>query len=219
MKTINKITKRQKEFLEAIYSSIETEGYPPTFEDLKNKFNISSNQAIIDHLKSLEKKGFIRRDEKSARGINITQDGFNIINRPALLPQLGTSYAGTITETFTQNVWTKLSEEVKIKQDIFLVQISGDSMIEAGINNGDILVAQRMAEFIVGDIVVAQLQEGTTVKRFMTQNHAPTKFLKPENKKYDIILFKEDTKMTAKIIGKYVNQNIIPINPKTKSFI
>lgn len=203
MKTINKITKRQKEFLEAIYSSIETEGYPPTFEDLKNKLNISSNQAIIDHMKSLEKKGFIRRDEKSARGINITQEGFNIINRPVLLPQMGVSYAGSVAETFTQNLWTKLSEEIKIKQDIFLVQISGDSMIEAGINDGDILVAQRTTEFVSGDIVVAQFDEGTTVKRFMTQSHAPNKFLKPENKKYDIILFKNDTRMTAKIIGKF----------------
>jgi len=119
----------------------------------------------------------------------------------------------------TTNSWQTLSNEVKIKQDIFLVEISGDSMIEAGINNGDILVAQRSAEFTNKDIVVAQMYDGTTVKRFMLQNHSPRKFLKPENKKYDIILFKTDTKMQVRIIGKYINKNILPINPKTKSFI
>lgn len=204
MKTIAKITKRQKEFLEAIYSSIETEGYPPTFEDLKNKFNISSNQAIIDHLKCLEKKGFIKRDEKSARGINITQDGFGIISKNPLIPFGGTSYAGNTAEPFEiTGEWKKLSNEVQIKDDVFIIQISGDSMIDAGIFEGDFLIAQPRDNFVKGDIVVAEINGETTVKRFMTQDHAPTKFLKPENKKYDIILFKEDTRMTAKIIGKF----------------
>ena len=204
MRTIAKITKRQKEFLEAIYNSIETEGYPPTFEDLKHKFNISSNQAIIDHLKSLEKKGFIRRDEKSARGINITQDGFNIIDKNPLIPFGGASYAGRATESFEiTGEWKKLSKEVSIKDDVFIVQILGDSMIEAGIFDGDFLMAQPRDNFVRGDIVVAEINGQTTVKRFITQDHAPTKFLKPENKKYDIILFNEETKMTAKIIGKF----------------
>lgn len=212
------LTKRQKEFLMAIYNSLKNEGYPPTFEELRDHFKISSNQAILDHLIALEKKGLILRTE-TARGIIITQQGYDVINQPALMPLAGVSYAGSITATYQQNLWTKLSDEVKIKQDMFLVEISGDSMIEAGINNSDVLVAQRTSEFTSRDIVVAQLYEGTTVKRFMLQNHAPTKFLKPENKKYDIILFKSDTKMQAKIIGKYINGSILPINPKTKSFM
>ncbi|PIS08530.1 hypothetical protein COT76_00905, partial [Candidatus Berkelbacteria bacterium CG10_big_fil_rev_8_21_14_0_10_33_10] len=176
--------------------------------------------AIIDHLKALEKKKLIKREEGTARGIKITNYGFDILNIQPIIPHLGTSYAGAMVATFpTTNSWQTLSNEVKIKQDIFLVEISGDSMIEAGINNGDILVAQRSAEFTNKDIVVAQMYDGTTVKRFMLQNHSPRKFLKPENKKYDIILFKTDTKMQVRIIGKYINKNILPINPKTKSFI
>lgn len=213
------ITKRQKQILLVIYNSLKNEGYPPTFDDLKTKLNISSNQAIIDHLKALEKKKLIKREEGTARGIKITENGFDILNTQPIIPHLGTSYAGSMTATFpiTDN-WQTLSDEVKIKQDMFLVEISGDSMIEAGIDNGDILVAQKSAEFSNKDIVVANMQGGTTVKRFMLQNHSPRKFLKPENKKYDIILFKQDTKMQARIIGKYINQNILPINPKTKSF-
>ncbi|MBU2595439.1 repressor LexA, partial [Patescibacteria group bacterium] len=94
MKTISKITKRQKQFLEAIYSSIETEGYPPTFEDLKHKFNISSNQAVIDHLESLENKGLIKREEKSARGIKILPLGYRELGVNNLIPMEGISYAG-----------------------------------------------------------------------------------------------------------------------------
>ena len=214
------ITKRQKQILQAIYNSLKNEGYPPTFGDLKTKLDISSNQAIIDHLKALERKKLIKREEGTARGIKITENGFATLNIQPIIPHLGASYTSTMTATFpiTDN-WQTLSDEVKIKQDMFLVEISGDSMIEAGIDNGDILVAQRSAEFTNKDIVVAQMHDGTTVKRFMLQNHSPRKFLKPENKKYDIILFKTDTKMQARIIGKYINKNILPINPKTKSFI
>lgn len=217
---LRKITKRQKEILGAIYDSLQNVGYPPTFENLKDKFSISSNQAIIDHLKALEKKGLIKKEVGSARAITITKKGYDIINKPSLIASLGTSYAGTMTASFPiTDSWQTLSDEVKIKQDMFLVEISGDSMIEAGIDNGDILVAQKSAEFSNKDIVVAHLHEGTTVKRFMLQSHSPRKFLKPENKKYDIILFKPDTKMQARIIGKYINKNILPLNPKTKSFI
>lgn len=212
-------TKRQIELLNIIYRSVESEGYAPSFDELKVQLNVGSNQAVIDLLNALEAKGMVTREEGKARSIAITQNGYNTLNSPPLTPVLGRSYAGTITATYEQSLWTKLSDEVKIKQDMFLVEISGDSMIEAGINDGDLLVAQRTPEFTSRDIVVAQLHEGTTVKRFMLQNHAPRKFLKPENKKYDIILFKPETKMQARIIGKYINNTIIPINPRTKSFI
>ena len=214
-----KITPRQKEVLEFIYQSISSNGFPPTFEDFSDKFGFKSNQGIKDHLAALVKKGLIQKAEGSARSIIITQRGYDTINQPALMSNVGVSYAGSMTATYQQDLWTKLSDEVKIKQDMFLVEISGDSMVEAGINNGDVLVAQRTSEFTNRDIVVAQLYEGTTVKRFMLQDHAPTKFLKPENKKYDIILFKTDTKMQARVIGKFINENILPINPRTKSFI
>lgn len=213
------ISKRQKELLNVIYKYIKETGYPPTFEDMKKDLDLSSNQSILDLLKHLETKKAIKRDEGEARGIVITSEGYNIINQPPLIINTGTSYAGSFTATYQNNLWTQLSDEVKINQDMFLVEISGDSMIEAGINNGDILLAKRSTEFTNRDIVVVQLFEGTTVKRFMTQNHAPHKFLKPENKKYDIILFKPETKMQAKIIGKMVNGKIIPINSKTKSFL
>lgn len=77
------ITKRQKQILLAIYNSLKNEGYPPTFDDLKTKLNISSNQAIIDHLKALEKKKLIKREEGTARGLKLPKMDliFSILNQ------------------------------------------------------------------------------------------------------------------------------------------
>lgn len=212
-------TKRQKELLGIIYQAIKNEGYSPSFDELRVSLGVKSNQAVIDLLTGLESKKLLSKEEGVARSIVITSEGYNILNQPPLILNAGVSYAGGFAAAYQANLWTTLSEEIKINQDMFLVEICGDSMIEAGINNGDILVAKRSTEFTNRDIVVAQLYEGTTVKRFMTQNHPPHKFLKPENKKYDIILFKPETKMQAKIMGKMDNGKIIPINPKIKSFI
>jgi len=213
------VTKRQKELLGIIYKSFQSDGYSPSLDELKTQLNVKSNQAVIDLLDALEKKGLIAKTDGVARSIQITSEGYNTLNQPPFLMNAGVSYAGGFAAAYQSDLWTPLSQELKINQDMFLVEICGDSMIEAGINNGDILVAKRSSEFTNRDIVVAQLHEGTTVKRFMTQNHPPHKFLKPENKKYDIILFKPETKMQAKIMGKMVNGKIIPINPKTKSFV
>ena len=213
------VTKRQKELLGIIYESFKSDGYSPSFDELKHLLNVKSNQAVVDLLNALETKGLISKNEGKARSIVISAEGYNSLNLPPLILNAGTSYAGGFAASLQNDLWTQLSDEVKINQDMFLLEICGDSMIEAGVNNGDILVAKRSTEFTNRDIVVAQLHEGTTVKRLMTQNHPPHKFLKPENKKYDIILFKPDTKMQAKIMGKMENGKITPINPKTKSFI
>lgn len=217
---VDKITPRQKELLKLIYRFIKTEGFPPSFEDIKAELKISSNQTVLDHLKNLEKKGFIDREAKSARSIKIKSLGFQILDLPILIPALGTSYAGQLATTFPQvGIMQPLNGDVSFANDTFTVEISGDSMIEAGIYPRDHLLAKTSSEFVNRDIVVAQVGDATTVKRFVTQNRPPERYLKPENKKYDIILFTNETKMQAKIIGKYHKEKIIPINQKTKSFI
>lgn len=213
------ITQRQKEILQVIYISIRDEGFPPSFDDLKQTLDIKSNQAIIDHLTALEKKQLIMREEKAARGIKITALGYRLLGVNALLPFAGTSYAGTFTETTNATEsWRQVADDIKISNDVFLVEISGDSMLDAGIYPSDQLLAKPSTEFSHRDIVVAKMQGSTTVKRFITQDHPPYIYLKPENKKYNILLFKEDITMQAKIIGKFKKSKIIPINPKTKSF-
>lgn len=203
------VTKRQKELLQIIYNSLNSNGYPPSFSEFREQLNIKSNQAIIDHLESLAKKGYISRSEHSARAIRITPLGYKIINSQPLIPLEGVSYAGFAGASFQiEGQWQKVSGEVKINQEVFVIQVSGDSMINAGINSGDFLLAQPSSQFINGDIVLAKNKDGTTIKRFISQDRPPYLYLKPENPKYDIILFTPEVEMQAKIIGKWIEGKI-----------
>lgn len=202
------ITKRQKEFLKAIADSLVSEGYPPTFDELKEKFGISSNQAIIDHLNALEKKNLIVKDGTS-RGIKLTQLGYKALGRNSLVPMAGASYAGSFTETFTiQGQWVELSEQVeRLSSEVYVIKVSGDSMINAGIDDGDQLLVQVQDHFKSNDIVVAKAAVGTTVKRFIRQNKPPFISLRPENPKYKHISFTDEVEMQGKVIGKLVNNH------------
>lgn len=203
------ITERQKEILKFVYQSISSNGFPPTFEDFNNKFGFKSNQAIIDHLVALEKKNLIRREDNSARGIQITRLGFKQLKKRPMIPVAGASYAGTFTETFQlQGTWEQLSGNIKkFSNPVFVIEVFGDSMINAGIYESDKLLVQEQEHFKSGDIVLAQSPEGTTVKRFIRQNKPPFIFLKPENPKYKHISFTEEVKMQGKIIGKLVTNH------------
>jgi len=207
MRQKSQATKRQKELLRAIYSSLKNAGYPPSFEDLKNKFEIKSNQAIIDHLMSLEKKGLITRGEKSARTIKIKPLGYKILGVRPLAQFLGTSSAGDFikSEEITGE-WKEISKDVKkLDEKVYIIRVNGDSMVNVGIDDGDTLLVQEQEEFKSGDIVVANTPNGTTVKRFISQDSPPYLFLKPENPKYKIIHFTEEITLQGKIIGKLVS--------------
>jgi len=210
-----KITKRQKEILKFIYNSIQTNGFPPTIDEFKDKFNISSNQAILDHLESLEKKELVlRKQDQSARNIKITPLGYKKLGIDPLAPIAGISYAGSFNETFEiTDQWQELSggEVKRNNKEVFLIKVSGDSMINAGINENDLLLAQSEKEFKSGDIVIAQTPEGTTIKRFISDDQPPFIYLKPENPKYDIIPFTHEMTLQAKIIGKWIEGKIISL--------
>jgi len=207
------ITKRQKELLQIVYDSIKNEGYPPTFDELKIALKIKSNQAILDHLVALEKKDFIKREEGSARGIKIMPLGYKILCKDSLAPVLGTTYAGSLAESIELvGEFHQISSEVqRFSQEVFIIKISGDSMINAGINEGDFLLAQSDKEFKSGDIVIAQIPNGTTVKRFISDDTPPYIYLKPENPNYKIIQFTHEMTLQAKIIGKWIDSKIIPL--------
>ncbi len=201
-----KITPKQKKVLNLIYSCLKNNGFPPTLAELREKLGVASNQAVLNFLNNLEKKNYIKRGEGQARGIKITKKGFSVLEKPPLIPMAGQSAAGAYVESFTEvfTDWIKLpgqvleNEEVNLNEDVFLIKVHGDSMINAGIDDGDILLVQKTGEFKSGDIVVARSDEGTTVKRFIAENGRV--YLKPENPKYDNILILEDTYFDGKVI-------------------
>ena len=201
-----KITTKQKRVLNLIYNNLKNNGFPPTLAELRGKLKVASNQAVLNFLDSLERKNYIKRGEGQARGIKITKKGFQILGKNALVPMVGESSAGAYVKSFTDvfTDWIKLpgqileNEEVNLNEDVFLIKVNGDSMINAGIDDGDILLVQKTQEFKSGDIVVARSDEGTTVKRFIAEDGRI--YLKPENPKYDNILILEDTYFDGKVV-------------------
>jgi len=207
------ITKRQKELLSIIYNYIKNEGYPPTFEEMRKKLNVSSNQSVIDLLSKLEKQKIIKRNSSIARSIAILPLGYEILDRPPLAPFLGITSAGApIDAVEISGDWQQLSADVaKFSDEVFLLKISGDSMINAGIDNGDVVLVKREKEFISGNIVLARIGDEVTVKRFISDDKPPYIYLKPENPKYEIIVATHEMKLEGKVISVLKNGYWKPI--------
>jgi len=200
------ITTRQKELLQIIYDFIKNTGFPPSFEEMRENLKVASNQSIIDLLGKLEKAQTLKRSGGSARSIKITPLGFKILGKQ-IFPMVGISSAGPFLESF-QDIefkWMEVptgilpEEKIKKSEDVFIVQIHGDSMVNANINDGDKLLVQKSKSFKNGDIVVARNSDGTTVKRFVVKGSSI--FLKPENPNYDIIkIIPEEIVFEGKVI-------------------
>lgn len=196
------LTVRQKQTLMLIYKSIKYSGYPPTLSELKDSLNVVSNQAVLDLLKILEKKKYIRKEEGAARGIQLTQKGYDTLNVSTYAPMVGITAAGPFMDTLEQyGEWREISNELaKLSDKIAIFKVKGDSMIGAGINGGDIVVIQYgVNEFKNGDIVLARNDEGVTIKRFV--NVKGKIHLAPENPKYAKISFTPDLRLIGKLIS------------------
>lgn len=197
-------TKRQKELLGIIYNSIINDGFPPSFEQMREELGISSNQAVLDLLNGLEKKKLIKREDKTARSIVILPLGYKSLKKEPLIPAFGSVQAGPFTQTFElDGSWRSVSDDVmRFQNDVFIIKVSGDSMINAQIEDGSTLLVQKAEHFVTGDIVVAHAPDGETVKRFISQDAPPYMFLQPENPKYDIILFGDEVELQGKVVAK-----------------
>ncbi len=202
----NKITPRQKQLLKIIYDFIRNSGYSPSFEEMRENLGVASNQSIIDLLNKLKKGNFIKKDER-ARSIVIKPLGYEILGRPALAPVLGITTAGVPAEAIEiTGEWKKLSGNVsKFSEDVFILKVLGDSMINAGIDDGDAVLVQTKKEFVSGEIVYASIGDEGTIKRFMSDDKPPYVYLKPENPKYELIPFTHEMELKGKIISVLKN--------------
>lgn len=196
------ITQRQKQTLAVIYDYIKKTGYPPTFEEMKDGLSVSSNQSILDLLNKLEVKRVIKRGD-SARSITILPYGYEILGKPPLVPFLGISHAGAPIQALQiEGEWQQMPGEVsKLQGNVYLIKVSGDSMINAGINNGAIVLIKEQKEFVSGDIVLARVGDETMIKRFVSEDKPPYLYLKPENPKYNIIFFTDQVELKGKVIS------------------
>ncbi len=208
MRALKELTKRQKEVLIILYNHIKTSGFPPSFEEAKEQLNISSNQSLLDLLHKLEEKGCIKRQEGQARGIRILPLGFKTLNKKTLIPMAGISSCGPSVESYSETFekWDELPSNLlknervlESEEEVFVIKVHGDSMVNAGIDDGDILLIKKVKEFFDGDIVVARSDEGSTVKRFIATEDGRT-WLQPENPAYDKIPIFMETIFDGKVI-------------------
>lgn len=203
------LTKRQKELLNIIYQYIKNSGFPPTLQEMRENLGVSSNQSIIDLLNKLKNAQFIKRDE-GARSIAILPLGYDVLGQPSLAAFLGATSAGAPIESVAiQGEWVNIPSAFekleRLSNEIFALKIYGDSMINAGIEDGDLILVQSHKEFVSGDIVLAHQNGEATIKRFMSDDKPPYVYLKPENPKYENILFTEETELKGKVISVLKN--------------
>lgn len=204
------ITTRQKEMLSIIYHYIRDTGYPPTFEEMRERIGVKSNQSVLDLLQKLEEKRLIKKTQSGARSIAILPLGYKILQKDSLLPFLGVSHAGSPISTLEiEGEWQSMSGDVsKFGSEVFLLKVSGDSMINAGINDGDIVLVRNQREFVSEDIVLAEVDGESTIKRFISQDKPPYLFLKPENPAYNLILFTSRVELKGKVMCIFNNGNL-----------
>lgn len=182
------LTEKQEAVLEFIEKYQFENGSSPTIKEMREFFGVSSDNSILKHLKALEEKGYIKKDD-TPRGIKLLNSVKERLNNEDFkLPLLGMVPAGgpILTEEYIES-WVNVGEDVVYKyKDSYLLRVTGDSMIEAGIYEGDILVVCGALEPREGDIVVALVDNQNTVKRYMRDSNGRV-YLKPENPNYDNI--------------------------------
>lgn len=186
-----------------MYNYIKDTGYPPTFEEMRVALGVSSNQSVVDLLNKLEQKTIIRRRESSARGVAILPLGYEVLGKPPLVAFLGITTAGVpLDPVEISGEWRQVSEDVaQLHGDVFLLKISGDSMINAGIDDGDVVLVKSEKEFISGNVVLADIDGKKTVKRFISDDQPPYIYLKPENPKYAVIPATDRMRLVGRVIS------------------
>jgi len=203
---MTKLTKRQQEILNFIKEEVRKKGYPPSVREIGEAVGLASSSTVHGHLARLEAKGLIRRDPTKPRAIEILEEDFtdhipksNVVN----VPVIGKVTAG-LPITAVENVeeYFPLPDRFASNDDnVFMLEIMGDSMIEAGILDGDYVIVRQQSTANNGDIVVAMTDdEEATVKRFFKEKDYIR--LQPENSTMEPIILK-NVSILGKVIGVY----------------
>ncbi len=206
---MQQLTTRQEMILDFIRRSIRERGYPPTLREIGAQMGIRSTNGVSDHLRALERKGYLRREDMKSRALRPVDidtgepDGAANDGMPEVLriPLLGRVAAGPLT-TAVQNVEQQIMMDPSLLRgggETFALKVRGDSMIEAGIHDGDILFVRRQETANRADIVVALVGDEATVKRYFPERDHVR--LQPENKRLAPIYVRRGDLGGFKILG------------------
>lgn len=197
------LTDKQKNVLRLIAEKIKEVGYPPTLQELADELGVSSKNAVLKHLTALEKKGYIgKREGGAARGIRILESlGFLDSPNENSVPLVGLVAAGSplLAEENVERYVSVPRDMLPGRGEYFALRVQGDSMVNAGIFEGDLVLVQSTNSANNGDIVVALIGNETTVKRFVVNGQE--RYLRPENPNYSDIRPTEEWSVQGRVIA------------------
>jgi repressor LexA len=190
------------EILEYMKNEILNKGYPPSVREIGEAVHLKSTASVFTHLEKLEKNGYIKRDPSKPRAIEIIDDNFNLTRREVVnVPVIGYVAAGEPLLA-VQNIenYFPIPSEYMPNEQCFMLKVRGESMINAGILNGDTILVERACVAKNGEMVVALVNDSATVKTFYKEkNHIR---LQPENDNMDPIIV-IDCEILGKVIGVF----------------
>ena len=195
-----KITAKQKEILEYIKSEILKKGYPPSVREICEAVSLKSTSSVHSHLETLEKNGYIRRDPTKPRAIEIMDDSFQMVRTEMVsLPVIGQVAAG-LPILAQENIETyfPVPAEFVPSGESFILNVKGDSMINAGIFSGDQVFVNSCNTARNGEIVVALIDDSATVKTYYKEDGHIR--LQPENDTMDPIIV-DDCQILGRVFG------------------
>ena len=197
-----KISAKQQEILEYIKETILNKGYPPAVREICEAVHLSSTSSVHSHLETLEKNGYIRRDPTKPRTIEICDDSFQMMRREMTsIPMIGRVAAGQpILATENIEGYFPLPVEYVPNTETFILKVKGESMINAGIFDGDQLFVEKCNTARNGDTVVALIDDSATVKTFYKEDGHIR--LQPENDTMDPIIV-DNCEIIGKVFGVF----------------
>lgn len=195
----NNLTSRQQDILNYIKIKIKTDGYPPSVREIGEAVGLKSSSTVHAHLLHLEQKGFLRRDPAKPRAIIPVDSDHDILSQSISLPLVGKVAAG-MPITAEQNIdnYMSVPDEFIGSGTHFLLKVAGESMIDAGIMDGDYLIVHQQEVASNGEIVVALIEDEATVKRFYRRDSYIE--LRPENSAMQPIL-SDQVQIVGKVTG------------------
>ena len=198
-----RISSKQQEILDYIKNEILNRGFPPAVREICEAVHLKSTSSVHSHLEALEKNGYIRRDATKPRAIEIIDDNFNLARREVVnVPLVGTVAAGQpILAVENIETYFPVPVEFMPNEQSFMLRVKGDSMVNAGIFDGDQVLVKQQTSAKNGDIVVALVEDSATVKTFYKEDGYYR--LQPENDYMDPILVQDNLQILGKVFGVF----------------
>lgn len=191
----------QQRILDYIKSEIQTKGYPPSVREIALAVGLKSTSTVHGHLQRLEKRGLLHRDAMKPRAMEVVGDPNFVRNNSTAVPVVGRVTAGLpILAEENLDEYVAIPEVMLGEGEHFILLVRGDSMIDAGILDGDYIVVRKTNEAKNGEIVVAMIEDSATVKRFFKENGHFR--LQPENKSMEPI-YADDVTILGKVVSLY----------------